>query len=166
MYSSNCERGRCGRDRMVVGFTTIYAISRSYHHWCCGVWISIVARCTTLSDKVCQWLSTGKWFTPSPPVSSTNKTDRHDITEILLNVALNTIKQTNKPTVNACNHSLIYEIMIENKLLDEIARKSGIQDTKQSLLSEINRQSRERRWSRNLTDYKKIYNQGTVFIYL
>ena len=32
---------------------------------------------------------------PDPPVSSTNKTDRHDITEILLKVALNTIKQTN-----------------------------------------------------------------------
>jgi hypothetical protein len=28
--------------------------------------------------------------------SSTNKTDRHDITEILLKVALNTIKQTDK----------------------------------------------------------------------
>ena len=32
---------------------------------------------------------------PGPPVSSTNKTDRHDVTEILLKVALNTIKQTN-----------------------------------------------------------------------
>jgi hypothetical protein len=32
--------------------------------------------------------------TPVPPVSSTNKTDRHDITEILLKVALSTIKQT------------------------------------------------------------------------
>jgi hypothetical protein len=31
-----------------------------------------------------------------PPVSSTNKADHHDITEILLRVALNTIKQTNK----------------------------------------------------------------------
>jgi hypothetical protein len=27
------DRGRCGRDRMVVGFTTTYAIS-AYHHWC------------------------------------------------------------------------------------------------------------------------------------
>jgi hypothetical protein len=27
--------GRRGRDRMVVGFTTIYAIG-TYHHWCCG----------------------------------------------------------------------------------------------------------------------------------
>ena len=33
----------------------------------------------------------------SPPVSSTNKAERHDITEIPLKVALNTIKQTNTP---------------------------------------------------------------------
>jgi hypothetical protein len=32
------------------------------------------------------------------PVSSTNKTDCHDITDILLKVALNTIKQTNNQT--------------------------------------------------------------------
>jgi len=31
-------------------------------------------------------------------VFSTNKTDHHDIAEILLKVALNTIKQTNKQT--------------------------------------------------------------------
>jgi hypothetical protein len=35
-----------------------------------------------------------KRFSPDPPVSSTNKTERHDITEILLKVALNIIKQT------------------------------------------------------------------------
>ena len=38
---------------------------------------------------------TGRWFSPGTPVSSTNKTDHHDITEILLKVALNTI--THKP---------------------------------------------------------------------
>jgi hypothetical protein len=38
----------------------------------------------------------GLWFSPGTPVTPTNKTDRHDITEILLKVALNTIKQTNK----------------------------------------------------------------------
>jgi hypothetical protein len=37
----------------------------------------------------------GRWFSPGSPASSTNKTDRHDITEILLKVALNTINQTN-----------------------------------------------------------------------
>jgi hypothetical protein len=35
-------------------------------------------------------------FSPGPPDSSTNKTYRHDITELLLKVALSTIKQTNK----------------------------------------------------------------------
>ena len=56
--------------------------------------ISIRGRCTTLCDKVCQWLATGRWFSPGPPVSSTNKTDRHNIAEILLKVVLNTIKPT------------------------------------------------------------------------
>jgi hypothetical protein len=37
---------------------------------------------------------TSRWFSPGTLVSSTNKTDRHDITEILLKVALNTINQT------------------------------------------------------------------------
>jgi hypothetical protein len=36
----------------------------------------------------------GWWFSPGTLVSSTNKTDRHDITEILLKVALNTITLT------------------------------------------------------------------------
>jgi hypothetical protein len=58
----------------------------------------------TLCDTVCQWLATGRWYSP---ISSTNRTDRHDITEIsigvrhhnrnpeiLLKVALNTTKQT------------------------------------------------------------------------
>jgi hypothetical protein len=36
-------------------------------------------------------------FSQGTPVSSTNKTDHHDITEILLKVTLNTIKQTNRP---------------------------------------------------------------------
>jgi hypothetical protein len=39
---------------------------------------------------------TGQWFSPGPPVSSTNENDRHDITEISLKVTLKTIKQTNQ----------------------------------------------------------------------
>ena len=46
---------------------------------------------TTLCDKVCQWLATCRWFSLGTPVSSTNKTDHHDITEILLKGALNTL---------------------------------------------------------------------------
>jgi hypothetical protein len=90
--------------------TTVYAFTMSLCPWSYGIWnyndlcnqclsppmlwvrISIRVRCTILCDKVCQWLATGRWFSPGPPVSSTNKTDRHDITEIVLKVALNTIK--------------------------------------------------------------------------
>ena len=49
---------------------------------------------TTLCDKVCQWLAAGRWFSLGTLVSSTNKTDRHDIAEILLKVGLNTITLT------------------------------------------------------------------------
>ena len=51
----------------------------------------------TLCDKVCQRLATGRWFSAGIPFSSTNKTDGHDIAEILLKVALSTTKQPTKP---------------------------------------------------------------------
>jgi hypothetical protein len=40
-------------------------------------------------------LAHGRWFSPGTPASSTTKTGRHDIAEILLKVALNT-KNKNK----------------------------------------------------------------------
>ena len=45
------------------------------------------------SDTVYQLLAHGRWFSPGTPASSTTKTSRHDIGEILLKVALNTINQ-------------------------------------------------------------------------
>ena len=50
-------------------------------------------RLAAASDKVYQLLAHSRWFSPGTPVSSTTKTDRHDIAEILLNVALNTKNQ-------------------------------------------------------------------------
>jgi len=47
---------------------------------------------TQLCNKVCQWFAADRWFSPGTPVSSTNNTDRHDIAEILLKVALNSTK--------------------------------------------------------------------------
>ena len=52
--------------------------------------------CTRLaaaSDKVYQLLAHGRWFSPA---SSSTKTGRQDIAEILLKVALNTINQSIK----------------------------------------------------------------------
>ena len=51
--------------------------------------------CTRLaaaSDKVHQLLAHGRWLSPGTPASSTTKTGRHEIVEILLKVALNTKK--------------------------------------------------------------------------
>jgi hypothetical protein len=52
--------------------------------------------CTRLADasyKVYQLLGHGWWFSLCIPASSTTKTGRHDIAEILLKVALNKINQ-------------------------------------------------------------------------
>ena len=66
--------------------------------------------CTRLaaaSNKVYQLLANGRWFSPGTLASSTTKTGRHDIAEILLKVVLNTINQIKeqickkkKPTCN------------------------------------------------------------------
>jgi hypothetical protein len=50
--------------------------------------------CFAASTNICQWLATGRWFSPGTPVSSTNKTGRHYIAEILLKVVLYTITLT------------------------------------------------------------------------
>jgi len=49
---------------------------------------------TTLCDNVCQWLATYPWFSLGTPASCTNTIDNHDIAEILLKVALNTMALT------------------------------------------------------------------------
>ena len=92
--------GHRGLDLMVVEFTTTYryAISASHHKsWVfeSRSWRGVLD--TTLCDKVYQWLAAGGLFSPGTPVSSINKTDRHDITELLLKVALNIITLTLKP---------------------------------------------------------------------
>jgi hypothetical protein len=48
--------------------------------------------CTRLaaaSDKVYQLLAYGRWFSPGTPASSSTKSGRHDIAEILLKAAFN-----------------------------------------------------------------------------
>ena len=51
----------------------------------------------TLYDETCQWLGLDRWFSAGIPVSSINKTDRHDIAEILLKVTFNTIISNPSP---------------------------------------------------------------------
>ena len=57
------------------------------------------ARLFTLFQRLAKWylapkLATCQWFSIGTAVCSTNKTDPHDIAEMLLKVALNTITLT------------------------------------------------------------------------
>jgi hypothetical protein len=65
---------------------------------------------TTLYDIVCQSLAAGRWFSPGTPVSSTNKTDRHEVTEILLKVAISTINLKQKSGLNIDRTKYRFEI--------------------------------------------------------
>jgi hypothetical protein len=69
----------------MVGHPIFKKLFMGTSHW----WRGVLD--TTLYDKVCQWLATGQWVSPGTAVTSINKTDRHDIDELLLKVALNTI---------------------------------------------------------------------------
>ena len=74
-------RGRRGSGRMVVapGFV-------NYKKGC--------TRLAAASDKGYQLLAHGRWFSPGTSASSTTKTGRHDIAEILMKVALNSKNQS------------------------------------------------------------------------
>ena len=107
--SWNCELILCQKNTMDSDFyfcsnnctSDNYLINWSYGSWMhnnlcnqspspLNFWIQILSiegvLDTTFYDQVCQWFATD--FTR---VSSINKTDHHDLTEILLKVALNTI---------------------------------------------------------------------------
>ena len=76
--------------------------NQSYKHITNTAWVrarlcKLRKGCTRLaatSDTVYQLLAHGRWFSTGTPASSTTKTGRRDIAEILLKVALNTINQS------------------------------------------------------------------------
>ena len=59
--------------------------------------INITNNPFSLQIIVYQLLAQGRWFSLGSPASSTTKTRRHDIAEILLKVALNTKNQSINP---------------------------------------------------------------------
>ena len=86
------ERGCHGRDRVVIWFTA-YAINCYYHYHCefePRSWWGVLD--ITLCDKVCQWLATCQWFSPSTPVSSTIKMTTTIYSETCLNQTLSKLK--------------------------------------------------------------------------
>ena len=77
------------------------------------LWVRILLmarQCTraTLCDKVCPWLVECRWFSQDILVFSSNKTHRHDITEILLKVAINVIHpQFLYPFTHCCGQCIL-----------------------------------------------------------
>ena len=86
--STSQDWGANRHDHMVVGIrlpvqsvpmtTKVVSLNPTHSEVC------------SIQCYVIKWLVAGRWFSPGTPVSSTNKTDCHNITEILLKVALNT----------------------------------------------------------------------------
>ena len=85
----------------------------SAHFHICLFYVNYKKGCTRLaaaSDKVYQLLAHGRWFSPGTSASSTTKTGRNDIAEILLKVELNTKNQIIK---SIC---LFYSTLILNAI--------------------------------------------------
>jgi hypothetical protein len=73
-----------------------------------------------------QLLAHGRWFSLGTPASSTTKTGRHDIAEILLNVALNKINQINQSIFLLQDKDLNYLLHGEKKKIRVLSLFDGI----------------------------------------
>ena len=135
--------------------------------------------CTRLaaaSDKVYQLLDQGRWFSPGTPASSTTKTGRHDIAEILLKVALKHKKSINtldKWAVELCNRKwnvdinvFIFSIIfftyinlesVQNQLLSFIIYRSVQISVILSILKIKKKSSEIILWARTLAISINIY---------
>jgi hypothetical protein len=96
-YGQNCNEkcpDRCyNKTCHLVTGACLFGCIKGWNNQQCYLrkFITVVSsNPTQVCDKICQWLAAGRWFSPGNRVSSTNKTDLHDLTEILLQMALNT----------------------------------------------------------------------------
>jgi hypothetical protein len=71
--------------------------------WLCKL-LKGCTQLTAASDKVYQLLTHGQWFSRGTLSSSTTKTGRHDIAEILLKVVLSTIIGDRLQLPNSLSH--------------------------------------------------------------
>ena len=96
MYFNFCG-GRGGSMSKVVGLPKISYKPITNTAWVRARLCKLQKGCTRLAfacDQVYQLLVHDQCFSPGTPVSSTTKTGRHDIAEILLKMALNTKNQS------------------------------------------------------------------------
>jgi hypothetical protein len=111
-------------------------------------WLCILqkrgTRIAAASDKVYQLLVHGWWFSLGTLASSTTKTECHDIAEILLKVALNTINQI-KSIGYGKIYSTIASISTKQKITSHL--KSLNKKKKETLMYDVGNQVLA--WSRH-----------------
>ena len=102
-YLLRSTYNNCGRQGLLAfrGRLGFWWCSCCSYFWFSVLWFLLYSSCV-LCTQCCQFLW---YFSLVTPVSFTNKTDRHDITEILLRVALSTI--TRSPPIIV---ALVYEV--------------------------------------------------------
>jgi hypothetical protein len=89
----------------------MYVPSSKITAWVRALFCKLQKECIRLaaaSEKVYQTLAHGRWFSPGTQASSTTKNGRHDIAEILLNVALNTTNQSIKNNLIIGLYTLVF----------------------------------------------------------
>ena len=100
---------------------------------------------TTLCDKVCQWFQADQWFSLCTSVSSTNDTDLHSISEILLKVTLNSITLSHPP------HPLLFVSELHWQLVSVLTS------------SQVDRGFKS--WLDQTKDYQVLYNWYLLLIH-
>ena len=92
-----CVWGGCRSRSYVDGSNNSYTSWSPIRRGFASAFVNYKKGCSRLaaaSDEACQLLAHGWWFSPGTLASSTTKTGRHDVAEILLKAALNTKNQS------------------------------------------------------------------------
>jgi hypothetical protein len=123
-WSVSVEKLWTQNTRIIMMYDVYWYCQMKKNEWLWKFWKKggVVERCEFESrswrgvlDTLCDSLSMTcdrSMFFPGTLVYSTNKTDSHDITEILLKVALNIINQT-KPNLNVAYLAKTWQIPIK-----------------------------------------------------
>jgi hypothetical protein len=90
VIDTDCTWGRKSKYQTTMTTTASYTKNVDMDR-CKAFTYNCMVRCTRYNIMWYQWLAISRWFSAGTPVFSTNKSDRRDITEILLKVTLNTI---------------------------------------------------------------------------
>ena len=110
---------------------------------------------TAICDTVCQWLAAGWCFYPGTPVSSTNKTYHHDVTELLLKVLFNTT--VHNP------YRMVYSLFIHQHQCSSVRHTSVTWQVSEWLLLNTNSAIVQLYWGENMLIFNEMMMRSALF---